>query len=154
VRDIRVVSMQARVPRPTFLLVEGKSNTRAQPLRQHLDTQSPVICRRSYPRSSADEELPGDVASRGADGQNIRLSHRLEDIEQNKDLAKTKVKTPILALGSSPDIYEAMKPLCENVHGGVIENCGHYIPEEQPEVLAAKMIEFFSRCTPLSWPPP
>lgn len=70
-----------------------------------------------------------------------------EDMAQNKDLAKLKVKTPLLALGgdkgSSPDIYEAMKPLCKNVRGGVIEDCGHYIPEEQPEVLAAKMIEFF-----------
>jgi pimeloyl-ACP methyl ester carboxylesterase len=26
---------------------------------------------------------------------------------------------------------------------GVVGDCGHYIPEEQPEVLAAKMIEFF-----------
>ncbi len=62
-------------------------------------------------------------------------------------LAKTKLRTPILALGgdngSAPDIYEAMKPLCENVRGGVIGGCGHYIPEEQPEALAAKMIEFF-----------
>jgi pimeloyl-ACP methyl ester carboxylesterase len=70
-----------------------------------------------------------------------------EDMAQNKELAKTKVKTPILALGgdkgSAPNIYEAMKPLCENVRGGVIEDCGHYVPEEQPEVLTAKMIEFF-----------
>ncbi len=70
-----------------------------------------------------------------------------EDMAQNKGIAKTRVKTPILALGgdkgSAPDIYEAMKPLCENVRGGVIEDCGHYVPEEQPEVLTAKMIAFF-----------
>jgi len=36
-----------------------------------------------------------------------------------------------------------MKPLCEDVRGGVIKDCGHYIPEEQPAVLAEKMIEFF-----------
>ncbi len=70
-----------------------------------------------------------------------------EDMAQNKDLAKTKVKTPILALGgdkgSAPDIYQAMKPLSENVRGGTIGDCGHYIPEEQPEALAVKMLEFF-----------
>jgi pimeloyl-ACP methyl ester carboxylesterase len=70
-----------------------------------------------------------------------------EDMEQNAELAKTKVTTPILALGgdkgSAPDIYDAMKPLCENIRGGVIKDCGHYIPEEQPKTLAAKMIEFF-----------
>ncbi len=75
-----------------------------------------------------------------------------EDMAQNAELAKTKVKTPILALGgdngSAPDIYEAMKPLCENVRGGVVEDCGHYIPEEQPEVLAARMFEFFEEDGP------
>jgi pimeloyl-ACP methyl ester carboxylesterase len=71
-----------------------------------------------------------------------------EDMAQNAELARTKVKTPILALGgdrgSAPDIYEAMRPLCENVRGGVVADCGHYIPEEQPEALAAKMTEFFA----------
>jgi hypothetical protein len=44
--------------------------------------------------------------------------------------------------GSAPDIYEAMKPLCEDIRGGVIEDCGHYIPEEQPEILTVRVIEF------------
>jgi pimeloyl-ACP methyl ester carboxylesterase len=38
-----------------------------------------------------------------------------------------------------------MKPLCEDIRGGIIKDCGHYIPEEQPEALAAKMIEFFEQ---------
>jgi pimeloyl-ACP methyl ester carboxylesterase len=70
------------------------------------------------------------------------------DMAQNAELARTKVKIPILALGgdrgSAPDIYEAMKPLCENIRGGVVADCGHYIPEEQPEALAARMAEFFA----------
>ena len=70
-----------------------------------------------------------------------------EDMAPNSELAKIKVKTPILALGgdngSAPDIFEAMKPLCDNIRGGVIRDCGHYIPEEQPQVLAAMMMEFF-----------
>jgi pimeloyl-ACP methyl ester carboxylesterase len=70
-----------------------------------------------------------------------------DDMEQNASLARIKIKVPILALGgdvgSAPNIYEALKPLGENVRGGVIENCGHYIPEEQPEVLAKKMLSFF-----------
>ena len=72
-----------------------------------------------------------------------------EDMKQNAELAAAKVKIPVLALGgdggSAPDIYEVMKPLCEDVRGGVIKDCGHYIPEEQPEALAAKMIEFFEQ---------
>lgn len=70
-----------------------------------------------------------------------------DDIEQNKGLADSKVRTPILALGgdcgSAPDIYEAMRPLGENVQGGVVSNCGHYMPEEQPAVIADRMLSFF-----------
>ena len=70
-----------------------------------------------------------------------------EDIEQNKPLANKKLDTPILALGGdvgmSPQIYEAMKPLGSDVQGGVIHNCGHYMPEEQPEIIAERMVEFF-----------
>ncbi|CAD5269043.1 MULTISPECIES: alpha/beta fold hydrolase [Halomonadaceae] len=72
----------------------------------------------------------------------------LDDAEQNTSLAAKKIETPILALGGdfgmSPDIYDAMKPLATHVEGGVIQNCGHYMPEEQPDEIAAKMIKFFN----------
>jgi hypothetical protein len=58
------------------MFVETKSKAHAQSLWQHLDTQSLVPSRRSQPRSPAEEDLPGDVASRSADGQDIRLNHR------------------------------------------------------------------------------
>ena len=72
----------------------------------------------------------------------------LDDAEQNASLAAKKIEMPILALGGdfgmSPDIYDAIKPLATHVEGGVIQNCGHYMPEEQPDEIAAKMIKFFS----------
>jgi len=72
----------------------------------------------------------------------------LDDAEQNASLAAKKIETPILALGGdfgmSPDIYDAIKPLATHVEGGVIQNCGHYMPEEQPDEIAAKMIKFFN----------
>ncbi|WP_148253429.1 alpha/beta fold hydrolase [Aidingimonas lacisalsi] len=73
----------------------------------------------------------------------------LEDVEQNKSLATTKIETPILALGGdvgmSPDIFEAMKPLASDIEGGVVRHCGHYMPEEQPEEIGEKMIDFFKK---------
>ncbi|MGL4288895.1 MAG: alpha/beta fold hydrolase, partial [Phreatobacter sp.] len=70
-----------------------------------------------------------------------------EDIEQNKHLAAIRLKTPILALGGdvgmSPNIYDAMKPLGENVEGGIVGDCGHYMPEEQPAIIAERMLRFF-----------
>jgi pimeloyl-ACP methyl ester carboxylesterase len=68
-------------------------------------------------------------------------------MEQNAELGKARIETPILALGgdfgSAPNIYDAMKPLGADVRGGVVKDCGHYIPEEQPEILSQKMLEFF-----------
>lgn len=71
-----------------------------------------------------------------------------EDIEQNKALATQKVHTPILALGGaqgmSPGIYDAMKPLAENLSGGIVDQCGHYMPEEQPEAISKMVLEFLA----------
>lgn len=43
------------------------------------------------------------------------------------------------------DLHEAMKPLVENLEGGVFDDCGHYIPEEKPEALARLMLDFFAK---------
>jgi len=74
-----------------------------------------------------------------------------EDIEQNKSLASQQIETPILALGGaqgmSPGLFEAMKPLATNLAGGIVEECGHYMPEEQPELLSKMVLEFFGTGT-------
>ena len=73
-----------------------------------------------------------------------------EDMKQNAKLFANKIKPPVLALGgdvgSAPNIHDAMKPLCETLTGGQIEQCGHYIPEEQPERLADELTKFFRAC--------
>ena len=39
-------------------------------------------------------------------------------------------------LGSAPDLYQALAPLARDLRGGVLADCGHYLPEEQPRELA------------------
>lgn len=72
----------------------------------------------------------------------------LKDMEQNRLLMDRKIAVPVLALGgdvgSAPDLFERMKPLGVDVRGGTIANSGHYIPEEQPEALAAEIVRFVS----------
>jgi pimeloyl-ACP methyl ester carboxylesterase len=69
------------------------------------------------------------------------------DIEHNKENAKTKLKMPVLALGGERGFGQApllsMRELADNVRGGVIERCGHWIAEEQPEYLTEQLIGFF-----------
>ena len=72
-----------------------------------------------------------------------------EDMDQNKLLANKILTTPVLALGGdvgmSPGIYEAMKPFCSHIEGGVVKDCGHYMPEEQPKAISKAMLDFFER---------
>ena len=66
---------------------------------------------------------------------------------QNRAFAATgKIKTPILAVGGAnwlgPAIVSAFEAIGENVTGALIENCGHFVPEEQPERLSGLVLDF------------
>jgi pimeloyl-ACP methyl ester carboxylesterase len=37
-----------------------------------------------------------------------------------------------------------MEALAVGVEGGVIEDCGHYVMEEQPEQVAGSLLAFFT----------
>ena len=67
--------------------------------------------------------------------------------QQNRELSvKAKLQMPVLALGSDQgsiaDMASPLKAFAENVHGAVIANCGHFLPEEQPAAVAEQLIAF------------
>lgn len=70
-----------------------------------------------------------------------------DDIAQNKEYLKTKLKMPVLALGgekaTGTAMLETMQIAADNVSGGVVPNCGHYIAEESPDYLTQKVLSFF-----------
>ena len=70
------------------------------------------------------------------------------DIEHNKENAKSRLKMPVLALGGDRGFGQAplrsMRELADDVRGGVIENCGHWIVEEQPAYLTTQLLTFFA----------
>jgi pimeloyl-ACP methyl ester carboxylesterase len=59
------------------------------------------------------------------------------NIEQNQELKKKKLTMPVLAIGgvvgAGKMTIKTMKVVSDNVKGEIIENCGHYTPEECPE---------------------
>lgn len=71
-----------------------------------------------------------------------------EDRVQNLALKHRRLSTPVLAFGaehgSAPNLFEALKPLVEHLSGGVMSDCGHYIPEEEPQRLAFAMGAFLA----------
>ncbi|GAA1828380.1 alpha/beta hydrolase [Pseudonocardia ailaonensis] len=58
-----------------------------------------------------------------------------------------RLTVPVSAWGASHclgDIRWAWEPVAEQVEGGIFERCGHFIAEEQPELAAARITEFFA----------
>ncbi len=73
------------------------------------------------------------------------------DAEHNREHARTKLPMPVLTLGGErsvgPMIEKAIQPLARSVRGVVVERCGHYIPEERPEVLIEELLRFFGEAS-------
>lgn len=71
---------------------------------------------------------------------------------QNRELkARGRLKMPVLAVGADQgsivDMAPPLREVADHVEGIIISSCGHYIPEEQPAVLAEQLTAFFSRAT-------
>jgi pimeloyl-ACP methyl ester carboxylesterase len=70
-----------------------------------------------------------------------------DDIAQNQEFAKVKLPMPVLALGGESAtgmrMFQTLQTAADDVRGGVVPNCGHYIPEEQPEYLSEQLLSFF-----------
>jgi pimeloyl-ACP methyl ester carboxylesterase len=60
-----------------------------------------------------------------------------------------KLPMPVLALGGDRawgrgmEVVESLRRLAVDVQGGVVETCGHWMPEEQPEALLRRLLAFF-----------
>lgn len=69
-----------------------------------------------------------------------------DDIVQNRDYAKLNLPMPVLAIGGDAGLgglmEQMMRGVAADVTGLVIPNCGHYIPEEAPDLLAEQLIAF------------
>ncbi|MCH4246787.1 MAG: alpha/beta hydrolase [Acinetobacter populi] len=69
-----------------------------------------------------------------------------ESAAQNKKNQNDLLHVPLLAVsadqGSIPDMATPLRKFVQNVTGVTIGNCGHFIPEEQPELLVQHMLDF------------
>jgi pimeloyl-ACP methyl ester carboxylesterase len=78
-----------------------------------------------------------------------------QDAIQNENYSKTKLTMPVLALGAGyipvlggnvtmPSVVYGMKILAQNVEGITVPNSGHWIAEEQPDLVIKLLNNFFS----------
>ncbi|OJJ50310.1 hypothetical protein ASPZODRAFT_139617 [Penicilliopsis zonata CBS 506.65] len=102
------------------------------------------------PRSRLERYI--DVYSRpGVLSQNFEYYRAVAtSAEQNRAFAaQGKLKMPVLALGGQSAmgkmLHSCMQPLAEKLEGGELEDCGHFLMEEQPQILTERLMEFWSR---------
>jgi len=67
--------------------------------------------------------------------------------QQNRALAaKGKLAMPVLALGSDQgsiaDMATPLRAIATDVRGGIVANCGHFLPEEQPDAVVKELDAF------------
>jgi len=65
-------------------------------------------------------------------------------IAQTEPLRVNKVRVPVIALGgdraNGARISEMVRMVATTVEGGVVSNCGHFIPEEKPEEVVRRVL--------------
>ena len=77
-----------------------------------------------------------------------------QDREDNRQLLESgfRLPMPVLALGGArteargraEEPRESLRAIARDVRGGAIAECGHFLPEEQPSVLAERLLAFFA----------
>ncbi len=69
------------------------------------------------------------------------------DAEHNRENAKTKLPMPVLTVGGTAsfgaDLEGEIRPLAKDMRAVMIDECGHYVAEEQPERLIEELLRFF-----------
>ncbi len=68
------------------------------------------------------------------------------DAEHNREHARTKLQMPVLTVGGMASfgvhLEGEIRPLAANMRAVMIDQCGHYLAEEQPERLTAELLRF------------
>jgi pimeloyl-ACP methyl ester carboxylesterase len=74
-----------------------------------------------------------------------RATH--QDVENFNEDMKVSLTMPVLAIGGGSSrrkqVADNMKKLANDVRGVIIDQCGHWVPEEQPEALSRALLDFF-----------
>lgn len=72
-------------------------------------------------------------------------AHKI-DAEHNRNNAKIKLPMLVLTVGGTAsfgaDLEGEIRPLAEHLRAVMIEECGHYLAEEQPERLTHELLHF------------
>ena len=77
-----------------------------------------------------------------------RTAFSPEGLSQSQARAERKLAMPVLALGAETGVgdrlLETMRLVVADAQGGILADCGHYMPEERPATIAGALLRFLS----------
>lgn len=105
----------------------------------------------AYDRAAIDDEAIDEYVRCYSAPGGLRLEYYrafFEDAEHTRESMQEKLTIPVLALGGDACLgglpIECMKLLADDVSGASIPECGHFMPEEQPDALLEHLLPFLS----------
>ena len=100
---------------------------------------------REYTRHFANPEVIHGIC------EDYRASYTIDRVHNDEDRDKV-IEIPTLAIwgangivGKTWDVLAGWQKTCSNVEGLAVENCGHFVPEEQPEIVLEALENFLQR---------
>ena len=97
--------------------------------------------------SAVDETMRSFSAGGGVSGAFGVYRAIFETQAQTEPFTRDKIRLPVLGLGGEKSMGDRTRQMlttvAENVQGGVVADCGHFIPEEKPEELVARLRQFW-----------
>lgn len=101
----------------------------------------------AFTKDEVDEFIRAYAQSGGTTGAFHWFGAFEQDAKDNVAFMKTKLKMPVMTLGSqyfaAPFLADHIKLVAENVHGVVITNSGHWIVQEQTDQVLKAMKDFY-----------
>lgn len=76
-----------------------------------------------------------------------RVAFSPEGLAQSRARGEKTLAMPILAMGAEHGVKDALlntlRNIATDVRGGILQDCGHYMPEEMPDAVADELLRFF-----------
>ncbi len=77
-----------------------------------------------------------------------RVAFSAEGLAQSRSRGDKPLAMPILAMGAEHGVRDALlntlRNIATDVQGGILQGCGHYMPEEMPDAVADELLRFFT----------
>ena len=71
------------------------------------------------------------------------------DLADNREASKNKLRMPVLAFGAESGMknntLQSFQMVADHVQGGVVPDCGHFVPEERPQFVVEQLLLFFGK---------